>query len=629
MSGIDRTNITELVDQGNGALAMAYLRVLIDSEPTLSNVQFGLRVVDKLSKKRQIELKPVRLSLLPTFTADLLIPYIRMLGALSGMDVSCTIGAFNQVHQEALSPRSVIYQSDPHVIVLALRSEEFLPELFAGYMEILEKDRVKEAVESALNSVNELISAIRMKSEAAIIVHNFLPPATPDLGLVDAQQSTGQNAAFYRLNQRLSDIVSQLGGVFVLDYARVVSRLGSENWHDRRMWHLARMPLSSNALPILAEEYTAYLRPLSGLNRKCLVLDLDNTLWGGIVGEDGIDGIKIGQDYPGNAFLGFQMAIRRLYDRGIILAINSKNNELDVFEVFDTHPDMVLRRENFAAMRINWNDKAANMRSLADELNIGLDQMVFFDDSPVERDLVRCQIPQVLIPEVPEDPVEYAHTLENIRDFDSLTWSVEDRNRTKMYRAESSRRVIRDSASSLEDFWTGLDMEVIIGCADSLSIPRISQLTQRTNQFNLTTRRYSEADIAQAASSDDSRVYHMRLKDRFGDSGIVGVGIIRVEDECWNINSFLMSCRVLGRTAEDAFLAFIADEARESGAKFLTGLYIPTKKNVQVASLYPGLGFNPVESTEDKVSKWKLNLLEKSLTVPRWIKLQASETVSS
>ena len=286
---------------------------------------------------------------------------------------------------------------------------------------------------------------------------------------------------------------------------------------------------------------------------------------------------------------------------------------------------MVLRQENFAAMRINWQDKASNMRSLAQELNIDLEHMVFADDSPVERELVRTQLPEILVLELPQEPAEYVSVLERIRDFDALTWSTEDRKRTQMYRAHSARRRFEGEVSSLEEFYTGLNMQVMIGRAGPSSIPRIAQLTQRTNQFNLTTRRYTEIEIMQLTAADGARVYHLRLMDRFGDNGIVGVAVIRIKGNIWDIEAFLLSCRILGRTVEDAFLAYLANEAREAGAHTLRGLYIPSAKNAQVATFYCDRGFELEQDDWGEAQFWRLSLSDSSLSIPPWIRLRVIE----
>ena len=600
---------------------------MFDAGSSPVNLKFALKVVEQIRERQLLSFKPVRMAILPTFTADLMIPYVRIHGAFSMMDIECYIGAFNQVQQEILNSDSSLYAFNPDVIALAFRSREFASDLYAGFIKLVEKNEVEESIESVFTQTGDLVRTIRKRSEAAIILHTFDPPPYPELGLVDGQLEIGQTAAFHRLNSRLAQLAGQERGVYLLDYAQLTARTGWEQWHDRRMWSLARMPLSAQALSILAEEYVSFLRPMCGLNRKCLVLDLDNTMWGGIIGEDGIDGIQIGHDFPGNTYRDFQRTILRLHDRGVILAVNSKNNENDALDVFDNHPEMLLRKDHFAAKRINWLDKATNMRELAQELNIGLDQMVFLDDNPVERELVRSQLPQVLVPELPDDPVEYVSALEGLRDFDTLAWSAEDRDRTAMYRAESSRRKLKEQVTSLDEFYASLDMEVFIGRADPISIPRIAQLTQRTNQFNLTTRRYSESDIACFSADSDAFVYHIRLVDRFGDSGIVGVAIIRIDGNCWNIDTLLMSCRVLGRTVEDAFLAYIAGEAVDSGAAVLRGSFIPTRKNGQVAGFYPDRGFT-LENENGDATQWRLDLAGASLTVPSWIQLRVPEGAS-
>ncbi len=314
--------------------------------------------------------------------------------------------------------------------------------------------------------------------------------------------------------------------------------------------------------------------------KKCLVLDLDNTLWGGIVGEDGIDNLALSLTPPGNGFLAFQQAILDHYDRGIILAINSRNNPDEAWNVIRTHPNMILKEHHFAAARMNWNDKAENLRELAKELNIGLDSMVFLDDDPTNRELVRAILPEVLVPELPDDPSRYARFLNSLGVFESAAITDEDKMRGNLYVTERLRREEEKTAQSKEEFLAGLGLELTVYMDDASALDRLAQLTEKTNQFNVLKRPYTAEELKTFVDKPDRHVIYARLQDKFGDYGIIALAIIEQQGETWHLSTLLMSCRVFGRGVEDAFLASIAELARAAGARYLTIAFEETEKNL-------------------------------------------------
>ncbi len=380
------------------------------------------------------------------------------------------------------------------------------------------------------------------------------------------------------------------------------------------------MPISANYLVYLVKEWLRFIHPLTGKICKALVLDLDNTLWGGVIGEDGFNGIKVGPEYPGAAYQALQRAVLDLYHRGILLAICSKNNLSDAMEVLERHPGMLLRPTHFASIRINWNDKVQNLKEIAAELNIGTDALAFIDDNPFERQLVRAQMPEVTVIDLPDDPMGYAQALRDSPVFERLKLSPEDRERGRYYVEQRQRKELQQSVASLEDFYRSLEMEVEISSVTKETLSRIAQLTQRTNQFNLTTKRYTEQQIEDMANLPDWRVYSLRVKDRFGDSGLVGVAITHYQDDVCEIDSFLLSCRVIGRTVETSLLAFIAEQARHKGAKKLIGWFLPTKKNEPAKDFYPSHGFTLLQE-KNGASCWEFALAaNKKIIHPPWIK---------
>jgi FkbH-like protein len=344
-------------------------------------------------------------------------------------------------------------------------------------------------------------------------------------------------------------------------------------------------------------------------------------LWGGLAGEDGLEGVKLGEQGAGLAFAEFQGELLNLYRKGFLLALCSKNNPQDALAIIRDHPSMRLREEHFAAMQINWEDKATNIRAIAEELNIGLDSLIFLDDNPAERAWVKQSIPEVLVPDWPTDPSEYKTKLLELSDryLHKLKLTAEDKKRGETYQAQAERKKLVESAGSLEDFYRGLEMKAKIGLADSFSIPRIAQLTQKTNQFNVTTRRYSEAEIRAFSEDSNHSVWWLDLDDRFGPNGIVGVLILKRDSkQTWRIDTFLLSCRVMGRTVENAFLATVS---REIGAQRLIGEYRSTPKNTPVKELYRTLGFQAAEQTPE-AQFWEMDLAAGCLDVPAWFVIE-------
>jgi FkbH-like protein len=416
--------------------------------------------------------------------------------------------------------------------------------------------------------------------------------------------------------------------VLVLDYDALVRDHGYARWHDARLWHLGRARLARSALAVLASAYARYLAALQLPRRKCLVLDLDNTLWGGVLGEDGLGGIQLGHSGLGLAYREFQMAILALYHRGIILAIASKNNEADALEALRNHPDMVLRPEHFAAHEIHWTEKSESIKRIADKLNIGIDSLVFWDDSPMERGMVASQLPDVLVAAVPDDASDYARCLRELACFDALSLTSEDQNRGRMYREQVERDSFLEKAEtgapespqSLDAYYASLEMTIQIDAATDVAIPRIAQLTQRTNQFNLSTRRYTEAEIRTRVADPAWRVYGLSLRDRFGDLGLVGAALMREDAHAWDLDTLLMSCRALGRRVEEAFAAHLLGVAASTG-KPLGGVFIPTKKNAPIREMLERHGWIREQLSEPE-PQYRIEVT--SITSPTWLRIVRS-----
>jgi FkbH-like protein len=489
--------------------------------------------------------------------------------------------------------------------------------------------------EMAANAVADLDTMLRTAGErlpnAAFLINTVVLPPRNALSGLEYNTPFAMHDLASTYNEAAGEMAQSSRQTYLVDTAGLAAWMGYRQWHDPRLWNLARVRWSRMATKAVARAYANAVQAYLGRSRKCLVLDLDNTLWGGVIGEDGLTGIVLGEEGAGLAFAEFQTELKHLLPRGVLLAVCSKNNPDDALQALRNHPSMRLKEQDFACLRINWEDKAANLQGIAEELNIGLDSLVFIDDNPAERSRIATALPQVAVPDWPEDPADYkAALLELVADyFPKLRITEEDRKRGDLYRAQGERRKLAGSSSSMGDFYRSLQMRAVFARATDLTIPRIAQLTQKTNQFNLTTRRYGEPEIRSLARSEGAEVLSMELSDRFGSNGLIGVLIlVRESPELWRIDTFLLSCRVIGRTAEDAFVAFACAVALERGAGELLGEYRPTERNSVASSVYSKLGFRGA-GEDDGATLWRLNLRSSSLKMPEWIeaKYAAGETV--
>jgi FkbH-like protein len=445
----------------------------------------------------------------------------------------------------------------------------------------------------------------------AVVIQQTLLPVHPGLVGNNEHIMTDSPAAIVEsLNARLR----QESHINLLAIDSIAAADGIAQWHDPVLWHRAKQEIHPRVSHIYGDLVGRLVAAMRGRSRKCLVLDLDNTLWGGVIGDDGLDGIQLGQGTAlGEAFVAFQRYAQRLARRGVILAVCSKNDEPNAREPFEKHPDMVLKSAEIACFIANWQDKASNLRTIAARLNIGLDALVFVDDNPFERNLVRQELPEVAVPELPDDPSLYARTIADAGYFEALAITEEDRERSGQYQANLAREELRAGATDMEGYLRGLDMRLIVRRFDSVGIPRITQLINKTNQFNLTTRRYTEEEIRAIAQDDNSIALQFRLLDRFGDNGTIAILIGRRIGGAVHIDTWLMSCRVLGREVEQACLNAICAAANAAGASRLMGEYRPTVKNSMVRDLYARLGFTLISAGDESaagtgITHWQLSL---------------------
>jgi FkbH-like protein len=622
-----RAEVDGLIAEGAFDLASRRLAQLWRRDPASATASFVTSRLEQLRDKTRdkLALTKFKLAILRSFTVEPIVPLLRAEAFAYGIDLEVHVGDFNTYVQDMLDSQSSLSRFAPNAVVLAVRTDQAAPELWRDFAD-LAPEVAQQAAERVVRGYEQWIGAFRKNSQATLIIHSLERPSTPSLGVLDDQSEAGQSGLIRQINRELLRIAAGFHGVYTLDYDALVARQGSEHWHDERKWLTARLPIAAGHLLQMAREWMRFIVPLSGRTAKVLVVDLDNTLWGGIIGEDGMNGIKVGPEYPGAAYQALQRALLDLSRKGILLAVCSKNNIDDAMEALEKHPGMLVRAKHFAALRINWTDKAQNLREIAQELNVGIDALAFLDDNPFEREQVRAALPEVTVidlshNDVPRNPLEYAAAVRNCAAFERLTLSSEDQQRTEMYAVQKQRAGAEQSFQSKEDFFRFLEQEAELEPVSDLTLARVAQLTQKTNQFNLTTRRYTEPQIAQMAKQPEWHIFSIRVRDRFGDHGLVGVAIAHDEGEQCEVDTFLLSCRVIGRTVETALLAHLAESAAQRGRKRLVGWFLPTKKNAPARDFYPQHGFERQE-TNGAGSLWTLDLKSSNLRCPDWIKLK-------
>jgi len=541
----------------------------------------------------------LNLSVLRNITVEAIEPYLKYYGLMSGYSLKIKFGKYDQILQEVIGDYSDLLNVDTNYIFVFAQLDSLSSSLSLRYCS-LSFQEVEAEVNEIVSYIETVIKGIRNKTDGTILWFGFEAPLYPALGIWESQRDDGQLETVRRLNWMLKRILRESENAYFVDMDLCIARVGVNHFYDNRYWHIGRAPYSREALSTVAVEINKYIRALLGKNRKCLILDCDNTLWGGVVAEDGVSGVRLGSEYPGSAYLEFQQEVLNLHDRGIILSLCSKNNEDDVWDMFRQHPDMVLTEEHIAASRINWDNKADNIRQLAEELNIGLDSIVFVDDSEFETGLVRSELPEVAVICLPSNrSVEYRDILRACGHFDSLTFSDEDKERGQMYRTESKRKRGLHDTVDIDSYYRSLEMVATSSLSDEFSIPRIAQQTQKTNQFNLTTKRYSEDDVEKFMADSIHDVIYVKYSDKLGDSGIVGSSILRYDEEVVYIDTFLVSCRALGRGVEVVLLASVLRLASSKGFDRVVGVYSRTAKNGQTEHFYKEHGAKLVESSQD------------------------------
>lgn len=550
------------------------------------------------------ELPSLRLALLASSTVAQLLPGLRVAALRRGYRLETFLPEYGQYRQALLDPSSPLRTFAPDAVLIAADAQTVVGSQF-----IADEAAATAAVDARVAELASLWRVARADLSCQVIQQALLPVFPAVIGAAEYRTAGAPATRVVRFNERMR-AAATTAAVDVLALDERARLDGLDAWFSAPLWHRAKQEISPAAGPFYGELVVRMMAARKGHSSKCLVLDLDNTLWGGVIGDDGLQNIELGQGSAGGeAFVAFQSWAKALGQRGVILAVCSKNDESNALEPFEKHPDMILRRSDIASFVANWDDKATNIRRIARNLNIGLDSLVFVDDNPFERNIVRRELPMIQVPELPEDPSLWAACLADAGYFEALDVTAEDLKRGDLYQATQALREGAVAATDLEGYLKSLQMRLVWGRFDPLSMKRVTQLINKTNQFNLTTRRYTEADTA--AMLDDPAVLglHLRLVDNQADHGIIGVIIGRdAGDGVLDLDTWLMSCRVLGRGVEKASLAVLAGEAKRRGFRSLSGLYLPTAKNGMVRDHYAGLGFAPGTSDPGGESRWFLDL---------------------
>ena len=547
-------------------------------------------------------LSPFRLAILSNSTMDMIVPALEASAVRHGVALETILPPYDQVAQEALIPNSMVNSAKPDAVLFAFDYRSLPLKLTLG-----DEDAANAVVDGAIGYLQALRNGIKTGCNAVCIFQTFAPPAEPLFGSLDRALPGTLRSLIDRINLKLAEFVLASGDV-LLDVAALAETVGLAEWHNPQLWNMAKFSFSDELIPLYSDHVARAVAALRGKSRKVLVLDLDNTVWGGVIGDDGLDGIQIAQgDARGEAHLAVQRLALDLRQRGIVIAVSSKNTDEVAREPFEKHPEMLLKLHHIAVFQANWNDKATNIKAIAEELNLGLDSLVFLDDNPVERGLVRQLLPQVAVPELPEEPAYYARTLAAAGYFEAIAFASEDLKRAGFYQDNARRLSLQQQVGGVDAYLASLDMTVTFQPFDATGRARIVQLINKSNQYNLTTRRYTDPEVVEAENDPSVFTLQVRLADIFGDNGMISVIICRPgEPETWEIDTWLMSCRVLGRKVEHMILREVLEHARAASIKKLRGTYKPTERNKLVIDHYARLGFTKILEEESGLTRWEL-----------------------
>ena len=565
---------------------------------------------------KQTNLLPTRIAILGGSTTVEVKNMLELFLLAQGIQPTFYESGYNRYREEVMFESPELWRFKPDIVFIHTTWQNV-----SEYPELLDSPRdAEDRVRKELTRFESLWEKIHIGLSAVIIQNNFDLPRLRPLGNLEASQSSGRVNFLLKLNAEFVSYAQNHTRFLINDILYLSAEVGLNNWLDYSYWYNFHMALSPTATVALARNVAGIVKSLYGRSKKCLVLDLDNTLWGGVIGDDGVQNLILGRDHPlGEAFADFQRYVKGLQRRGIILAACSKNDIENAKEGF-SHPDSVLKLEDFSSFKASWNPKPENIQQIAAELNIGLDSIVFVDDSPAERSLVAEQLPEIAVPDVGSDVTLFAEIIERERFFEVHQIVADDLNRSAFYSSNTERRVDQAGFANYGEFLASLDMTADIGPFCPVYLERITQLINKTNQFNLTTRRYTSAEVEAISRNPEFIALYGRLADRFGDNGLVSVLIGRVVDDRIELDTWLMSCRVLKREFELAMFDALVEQCQARGIHKILGVYVPSKKNSMVAEHYASLGFNRVGGTTEGPDLWHFEVLPAYSPQSRYIR---------
>lgn len=547
--------------------------------PSFSDLKKALKLINP-------DFKKIRIAVLGDSATQLICTAIKGMAKLEGFEIELYEAEYDQLKQEIIDTDSALYQFEPEFILLFHSTQKLAKSFY-------KKDISKKEIfaNDWMDEISYFLSIINQHLKTNILFLNFVETDDAIFGNYGLKTRASLNYNIKSINYKLMEMSHLMKNLFVVDLNNLANKYGNQNIADPKIYITTDTIFSIEFIPQTARLILDILLPFTGKFKKCVILDLDNTTWGGIIGDDGIENIQIGDLGIGKAFTEFQYWIKQLKERGIILAVCSKNTEHIAKEPFEKHPDMVLRLDDISVFVANWENKADNIRYIQSILNIGFDSMVFLDDNPFERNIVRENIPQICVPELPEDPAEYLPYLKTQGLFETISFTQEDQERTKLYQEEANRTVLQHKFTNEDEFLQNLEMECIVEPITKFTLPRVAQLSQRSNQFNLRTIRYSDEAIQAIMDSYNYFSLTFTLKDKYGDYGLISEIILENQNNELFIETWIMSCRVLKRNVENFVLNNIVQLGRENGFSKIIGEYIPTAKNAMVADHYKNLGF--------------------------------------
>jgi FkbH-like protein len=628
-----RRSVKEAAARQDASAAVRYGRTLLAASNKPADVMFCASAFASIADalKSQLGATRLRAYLVRSVTVEPILPFLATEAVLANYVLDLQVGGYGSYVDELLNPQSALAKFKPDIVFVLLDLEDIagrLPDLCADGI----GEGVDAEIEESVARMAQLLKSFRASSSARVLFQGCLVPDVTSLGDVgDANLPRSLTSAVHQINQRFAALCSTVTDCVFFDLDHLAARHGRTNWRDTRMFLASRLPVSAASFSTYSRGLVRSFSTLFRAPRKVLCTDLDNTLWGGILGEEGPDGIATGSAFPGNCYLEYQKYLKQLSYRGVLLAIVSKNNEADVREAFQVRAaDLGLGLDNFVATKISWNEKSDSIRELAQELSLGLDSFVFVDDNPVECEAIRRQLPEVAVIEAPvEEPWKLVGVLSAQPFFDAAFVTDDDVNRLNEYKAQAQRAELASSAGDRDEFLASLGIVCTFLSALDAPLARSVQLLAKTNQFNLTTRRRSAAEVEEFASAPGGQAIAVRVRDRFGDAGVVGLALARNEGDSCLIDSLLLSCRVIGRGIETALLAYLSDNAIKAGAKRLIGEFIATKKNAPCADFYLDHGFVKDTSSGDAQTDsvfYQLDLTTSAPTSPKWLTLEGNES---